>query len=311
MRYFIYLFPFYSKTTFFTDNFFQETPLDPKQKRKEQNRAAQRAFRERKERHVQELQERIRQLEEASASHSDLIRENNLLKEQVKKLQEENYALKGTQFTFQYPLHENDFKLVTSNNTEKSHYSLSSNSSIKSSSSSSEHDSPQSNPQDNGFNVTSQSEQSSFEHLFAPPENTDFLTQSLPVNDIKAPVYNFTDYRVPPSAADSFLLQNDTLPPLFGADVDLFGLSGPAPLNETFETVERPSCKSQVLETLQQVKGQPVRVGELQQRVQTYCPDFSLDQLCEDMKKKASCKDHVLTEKEVDCIINYIEKKKR
>ncbi|CAO3634701.1 unnamed protein product [Cunninghamella echinulata] len=82
-----------------------ELALDPKQKRKAQNRAAQRAFRERKEKHVSELQERIKELEElASKNDEDLIRENQKLKEQLKLLQEENYALKDAKFTFEFPI---------------------------------------------------------------------------------------------------------------------------------------------------------------------------------------------------------------
>ncbi|KAI7856551.1 hypothetical protein BDC45DRAFT_58118 [Circinella umbellata] len=100
-----------------------DAPLDPKQKRKEQNRAAQRAFRERKERHVTELQERIRELEEENASHSHLAEENALLKEQLLKLQEENYTLKGTPFTFEFPpktagiIHDDEYQYRSSNST--------------------------------------------------------------------------------------------------------------------------------------------------------------------------------------------------
>lgn len=82
----------------------QELSSDPKQKRKAQNRAAQRAFRERKEKYVAELQERIRQLEQENALSEDLVKENEALKEKVRKLQEENYVLKGAQFTFEFPI---------------------------------------------------------------------------------------------------------------------------------------------------------------------------------------------------------------
>ncbi|CAO3632810.1 unnamed protein product [Cunninghamella blakesleeana] len=85
-----------------------ELALDPKQKRKAQNRAAQRAFRERKEKHVSELQERIKELEElASKNDEDLIQENKRLKEQLRLLEEENYALKDAKFTFEFPLNNN------------------------------------------------------------------------------------------------------------------------------------------------------------------------------------------------------------
>ncbi|OLL25603.1 AP-1-like transcription factor [Neolecta irregularis DAH-3] len=74
---------------------------DPDSKRKAQNRAAQRAFRERKENHVKELESRVAQLE---AQNSSIGSENCLLKSQVDKLQVELRLLKGTPFTFECPL---------------------------------------------------------------------------------------------------------------------------------------------------------------------------------------------------------------
>lgn len=73
-------------------------------KRKAQNRLAQRNFRERKERHVSELQERIRQLEEEkSTKEADLELENAKLKDELDKLRQENSSLKDAKFTFEYP----------------------------------------------------------------------------------------------------------------------------------------------------------------------------------------------------------------
>ncbi|CAO3600016.1 unnamed protein product [Absidia cylindrospora] len=92
--------------------------LDPKQKRKAQNRAAQRAFRERKEKHVSELQDRIRELEElTSKTDADLIQENEQLKEKLQKLQEENYALKDAKFTFEFPVSDQQQQQKTDNDT--------------------------------------------------------------------------------------------------------------------------------------------------------------------------------------------------
>jgi AP-1-like factor len=56
------------------------------QKRKAQNRAAQRAFRERKEKHLQDLKLKVEELEKTSESTNH---ENGLLKAQVEKLQAE------------------------------------------------------------------------------------------------------------------------------------------------------------------------------------------------------------------------------
>ncbi|RUS17450.1 hypothetical protein BC937DRAFT_89964 [Endogone sp. FLAS-F59071] len=78
---------------------------DPKQKRKAQNRAAQRAFRERKERYVKELEEKIKELENSHTTSSSQLQEENLqLKSLVQKLEAENYLLKGANFTFDFPI---------------------------------------------------------------------------------------------------------------------------------------------------------------------------------------------------------------
>ncbi|ODV91147.1 hypothetical protein CANCADRAFT_117617 [Tortispora caseinolytica NRRL Y-17796] len=62
------------------------TAIDPESKRKSQNRAAQRAFRERKEQRLKELNARVEQLEESS---KEVNAENSFLKAQIARLQEE------------------------------------------------------------------------------------------------------------------------------------------------------------------------------------------------------------------------------
>ncbi|ORZ21318.1 hypothetical protein BCR42DRAFT_407292 [Absidia repens] len=85
----------------------EELGGDPKLKRKAQNRAAQRAFRERKEKHVSELEDRIRELEqEKSSKETNLELENAKLKQELEKLRQENYSLKDSKFTFEYPRHD-------------------------------------------------------------------------------------------------------------------------------------------------------------------------------------------------------------
>ncbi|KAG2132380.1 hypothetical protein DEU56DRAFT_812518 [Suillus clintonianus] len=69
-------------------------------KRKEQNRAAQRAFRERKEKHVKDLEDKVAALE---AKNKDAQNENSNLRDLLARLQEENLALKQAQFTFSMP----------------------------------------------------------------------------------------------------------------------------------------------------------------------------------------------------------------
>ncbi|KAF8139783.1 hypothetical protein EV363DRAFT_1497757 [Boletus edulis] len=69
-------------------------------KRKEQNRAAQRAFRERKEKHVKDLEDQVAALEEKNEAAEA---ENSNLRDLLSRLQEENQALKQAQFTFSVP----------------------------------------------------------------------------------------------------------------------------------------------------------------------------------------------------------------
>lgn len=72
----------------------EEKELTPQQsKRKAQNRAAQRAFRERKERHVKELEEKLSNLE---ATSSNVLSENERLKRELQKITTENQILRAT-----------------------------------------------------------------------------------------------------------------------------------------------------------------------------------------------------------------------
>lgn len=83
----------------------EEDSDNPKSKRKAQNRAAQRAFRERKENHVRVLEERVKELEELNSDkNSKLLLENERLKEMITRLQNENAALLGSSVSFDYPL---------------------------------------------------------------------------------------------------------------------------------------------------------------------------------------------------------------
>ncbi|KAI9311646.1 hypothetical protein BX666DRAFT_2031802 [Dichotomocladium elegans] len=398
-----------------------EAPLDPKQKRKEQNRAAQRAFRERKERHVSELQERIRELEEENASHSHLLEENIMLKDQVKQLQEENYALRGTAFTFEYPAkplpHDEEYRspnssssnsscgsLSTSGNADK--MSSSSNSSVKSGESpaiASAGDSPeeenQSTPQDQQLTIAPfhnplltttddllmRGDDSHNFNFFNPAPFVDVSHATLSSGMTKLPGQQqyppevippttatieprhsdltFTDYRVPPSA-DGFLFQNESeLPPLFGEELDLFGFTAPMPStnnnfdsgmldnqqqqqdllaqladpnfllhttqdeqtqtllqqlqqqgqlqqgNVNHEQVDHANALELLMESLHQARREPRKAKEIQNEVKAYCPDFDLDDLCSDLKKKATCSESVFTPKEVNEIIGYFQNK--
>ncbi|KAL1865072.1 hypothetical protein Plec18167_009541 [Paecilomyces lecythidis] len=72
----------------------EKESLTPAQsRRKAQNRAAQRAFRERKERHVRELEQKLNDLEQASTTlHAD----NERLKRELAKFATENEILRAT-----------------------------------------------------------------------------------------------------------------------------------------------------------------------------------------------------------------------
>ncbi|KZT68782.1 hypothetical protein DAEQUDRAFT_309680 [Daedalea quercina L-15889] len=69
-------------------------------KRKEQNRAAQRAFRERKEKHVKDLEDKVAALE---AKNQMTESENENLRDLLSRLQNENMMLKQQAFTFSVP----------------------------------------------------------------------------------------------------------------------------------------------------------------------------------------------------------------
>ncbi|KAJ9116332.1 hypothetical protein QFC22_004772 [Naganishia vaughanmartiniae] len=73
-------------------------------KRKNQNRAAQKAFRERREARVKDLEDKVGELEAKNAGHEF---ENENLRQLLAKLQQENMALKNTAFTFSMPMPNN------------------------------------------------------------------------------------------------------------------------------------------------------------------------------------------------------------
>ncbi|KAL7416640.1 hypothetical protein BDY24DRAFT_377761 [Mrakia frigida] len=68
-------------------------------KRKEQNRAAQRAFRERKEKHVKDLEDKVTALLVATEGQKS---ENENLRDLLARLQQENVLLKQSAFTFSF-----------------------------------------------------------------------------------------------------------------------------------------------------------------------------------------------------------------
>ncbi|KAI8372567.1 hypothetical protein EDC96DRAFT_499819 [Choanephora cucurbitarum] len=257
-----------------------EASLDPKQKRKAQNRAAQRAFRDRKEKHVAELQARIAELEALNAKKDeDLVKENEKLKEQLKKLQEENYALKGAQFTFEFPVadhqhpvyHPSDAQYQTT--TSSSSISSSNSYSGEDGTSSSAEHSPLSNPNthdDDSPTTTDAQLFASTPLQFGPiVDNTpDFLAMnvthgfgndligghnfSVTNSDLVFPTGDlfhgkddpFANYQAPSTnnLNDGFLFANENLSNLFGPTDDIFSDNQFA-LNTQFGLPETPAIR--------------------------------------------------------------------
>ncbi|WRT66324.1 uncharacterized protein IL334_003279 [Kwoniella shivajii] len=86
-------------------------------RRKEQNRAAQKAFRERRENKVKDLEEKVAELEAKSYGASV---ENENLRGILKRLQEENISLKQSAFTFSMPVNGNTGSSTPTNKTPPS-----------------------------------------------------------------------------------------------------------------------------------------------------------------------------------------------
>ncbi|WVW83881.1 hypothetical protein I302_105903 [Kwoniella bestiolae CBS 10118] len=86
-------------------------------RRKEQNRAAQKAFRERREAKVKDLEQKVAELEAKSYGASV---ENENLRGILKRLQEENISLKQSAFTFSMPVGGNGNSPNNNNNNNTS-----------------------------------------------------------------------------------------------------------------------------------------------------------------------------------------------
>ncbi|KAF7723694.1 hypothetical protein EC973_001735 [Apophysomyces ossiformis] len=312
----------------------EDLPKDPKLKRKAQNRAAQRAFRERKERYVAELQERIRQLEEEKTQKdSELVQENERLKQQLKTLQEENYALKGTPFTFSFatpditPSIPKQLPIGLPSPDTHATEDLTGSSSSSTSGSGSEH-SPETYSRDDE-SLTKLGTPDALATFGAIPSTNEYTDNDSGLDTIPSYSSNdlffgkdslFADYRAP---ADDLLMYGDSLPPLFGED--LFGLSGSAPFhvdvdpvldeliskeNDVVSCEKSAPCKDMLLKTLRDAKGRGRRAYDVKQEVKHICPSFNLDDLCDELRNKASCKDsnYILTDKDVDCFIKCVER---
>lgn len=323
---------------------------NPKLKRKAQNRNAQRAFRERKERHVSELEDRIKELEAlATKTDDDLVQENNKLKDQLKQLQDENYALKGVKFTFEYPVSEQHHKLPSSNDTTPTHLSHQDDS--LSTIGSAEQPSPTSLTQEEDSDTTASKTPPSLFYpssAFLPFDSTttlqgfgDTLTSanrndvvgksSYDFNDLLSNKGDlFTNHRAPTAATtdslelDDPLSDNSILPALFGGAGDednLFGFAlapqeqqAPSLLDQFYmpgDTEAKPHLRKETLAaSLQRASNDGVHAFEVHEKLKN-CPDFNLDVLCDELKTKASCSDsnYVLTKYDVDAYLKCFDQK--
>lgn len=329
-------------------------PSDPKLKRKAQNRAAQRAFRERKEQFVNELQDQMRELQEAKEKREkELFAENARLKRENEKLKEENYLLKDAKFTFKFPSNGKDQEekadkstpnpLVSPPHTDDQTIFSSPEMDSQSQADKSifscgcEDSSKCGELSDYQGGSTSDSARSLPEASFtkvAETKESEFTLDSSDQNSFN--IFNgknnpfLNDYRVPSNEAD-FLIQNEPLPALFGAEMDLFGATSPSNFEENNDLdsffseqmqalVEQDAllkcapenekpCKNKVLGMLRRARGNNRSLAEINQDVKSYCPDFNLDQLCEDLKKKITFDPHhTLTDDDVDLYIECIQR---
>ncbi|KAI8603366.1 hypothetical protein EDD21DRAFT_369253 [Dissophora ornata] len=163
---------------------------EPTNKRKAQNRAAQRAFRDRKERYVKSLEERIKELEELNPSKTDtkLAEENLNLKVLVQKLETENYFLKEQAFTFDFPISQPGLYNVAKANNQSPV-----NSTSNQSNSSPEYSAPSPASQ-TAESVSGESSASP-----APVRSKPFASSSV----AKPPTYDQLPWSPPSSAGDS------------------------------------------------------------------------------------------------------------
>ncbi|GAA5803748.1 hypothetical protein HPULCUR_009232 [Helicostylum pulchrum] len=281
-------------------------PSDPKLKRKAQNRAAQRAFRERKEQFVSELQEQMRQMKQATDKREkQLALENQRLKKENEKLKQENYILKDAKFTFEFPT-------TTTTTSDKSQpaspYSqLSMGSSLSG--------------EDDNLALSET-------YMDSSPMMTAFedQTTTTPDNMFYTKPNNASDYRT-----NDFLNQSEPLPQLFGNEMDLFGVDSPSSFtsstqldpifSEQMKSVvteenllkcapenERP-CRKKIIAVLDRARGSNRRMYEIHQDVKSYCPDVNLDQLCQDLKQKIAFDfNHILSDADVDLYIECIQR---
>lgn len=267
----------------------------------------------------------------------------------LQKLQEENYALKGAKFTFEFPLNNNSIQPPTTHDltnlpSDMNNFFSSGNSYSEDASSSAEQ-SPLSKSHTHEDDSTSSDTPITNNTMFSadpvqfglinPPNlstDLDFLavtdntglSDSLTKNDTlpTADLFHgkddlFSNY-LPPNTTDDFLFTNGAdLTNLFGATDDLFGFNN-TNMNAQFGLPDTPrralpkEKKQQIVEKLKQAQQEGKHLYEGYQDLQKSCPDFDLDLLCDELKKKAQCSvfgGYPLTENDVDAFMKCMENK--
>lgn len=281
-----------------------------------------------------ELQARIDELEAINATKDqDLVKENENLKKMLQELQQENYALKGAQFTFEFPVSK---EKELHESTEAYHTATTSGSSMSSGNSYSgedTHHSPLSNEDDTNSADTPVNEVFTANEpmqfgLIHQPDNLDFLSvadnyganQNFPasVDLFHGKDDLFQNYRVP--ANDDFLFANEDLSSLFGGNNELFGFNNNQfAFNSQFGLPETPatrrfSCleekKKMLVEKLKKGQQEGKYIYQVHQEIQQTCPDFDLDALCSELKKKAVCSQsqYPLTDYDVDAFVKCLDR---
>lgn len=238
----------------------------------------------------------------------------------LKKLQEENYALKGAKFTFEYPVHHaTDIKkheYTTSSSMssysggEETNPPLSASSPLSNSheDDSTSADTPPvmtTEPMQFGL-IQPMVDQQQQVNSFLPDANTDLFHGK---DDL------FTDYRVPPPTNNSnqdFLFANEDLSSLFGGNNELFGFNNNQfavdqfGLSNNTPTVD----KQQLVDTLRKGREEGKYVYQVHQEIQQQCPTFDLDLLCDELKRKATCNmnQYPLTDYDVDAFVKCLDR---
>jgi AP-1-like factor len=322
-------------------------PVEPANKRKAQNRAAQRAFRERKEKHLKDLEDKITELESESRTVNT---ENDFLRQQVKRLQKElnQYrAARNTpssinstpassgQFTFEFPF----FQRTVFNQQNKKARSNSGDSSGSSSilSPSSNADSSSSvssnSPHEKLISTPSCSTLQKGEETFCEQLNLACGTRLDPIPKAPTSISDNAPLIISALPDDNSLSQNKPLnimsPPMFELDFlseyrdpifepesfSLPDLTTEASIFDPLKPVKQEQSKQQAESELQETV--PANSNKLMtctavwDRISAH-PKFGeldIDGLCAELRTKAKCSETgaVLSENDVNKVLSTLE----